>query len=192
MLSASLPTVGGPLAPKPVSNRTTLPPVRIAVTVKGLSILSGPMPAAVSAFLTSSSETFLTMASVTVRSTEPSCRLNTSMSPTLYFRLSAARCACAAPINDTGPLRPKTSAAAVLPRTRSRREISNMLLSLGYPARQRPSSVGERPCVFLHRGAGAIPQESCLETGMLPQCAAGPAKDSQESEPAGYLQTCGG
>ena len=54
MLSASLPTVAGPLPPKPVSNSMTLPPVRIAVTVKGLSILSGPMPAAVSAFLTSS------------------------------------------------------------------------------------------------------------------------------------------
>ena len=56
----------------------------------------------------------------------PSCRLNTSMSPTLYLRLSAARCACAAPMNDTGPLSPNTSAAPALPRTRSRREISNM------------------------------------------------------------------
>ena len=62
MLSASLPTVAGPLPPKPVSNRMTLPPVRIAVTVKGLSNLSGPMPPAVSAFLTSSSEAFLTIA----------------------------------------------------------------------------------------------------------------------------------
>ena len=59
MLSASLPTVGGPLPPKPVSNSTTLPPVLIAVTVNGLSNLSGPMPPAVSAFLTSSSEAFL-------------------------------------------------------------------------------------------------------------------------------------
>ncbi len=90
MLSASLPTVAGPLPPKPVSNSTTLPPVRIAVTVKGLSILSGPMPAAVSAFLTSSSEAFFTMPSVTARSMLPSCRLKTSMSPTLYLRLSAA------------------------------------------------------------------------------------------------------
>ena len=40
----------------------TLPPVRIAVTVKGLSILSGPMPAAVSAFLTSSRAAFFTIA----------------------------------------------------------------------------------------------------------------------------------
>ena len=45
MLSASLPTVGGPLPPKPVSTSTTLPPVLIAVTVNGLSNLSGPMPA---------------------------------------------------------------------------------------------------------------------------------------------------
>ena len=64
MLSASLPTVGGPLPPKPVSNSTTLPPVLIAVTVNGLSNLSGPMPPAVSAFLTSSSEAFLTKPSV--------------------------------------------------------------------------------------------------------------------------------
>ena len=35
---------GAPLPPKPVSNRITLPPVLIAVTVKGLSNLSGPMP----------------------------------------------------------------------------------------------------------------------------------------------------
>ena len=68
MLSASLPTVGGPLPPKPVSNSTTLPPVRIAVTVKGLSNLSGPIPPAVSAFLTSSIEAFLTKPSLRTRS----------------------------------------------------------------------------------------------------------------------------
>ena len=70
----------------------TLPPVRIAVTVKGLSILSGPMPRGGQRLLdVVEAEAFLTMASVTVRSMLPSCRLNTSMSPTLYLRLSAAR-----------------------------------------------------------------------------------------------------
>src|SRR5689334_3595875 len=164
MLEANLPTVGGPLAPKPVSNRITLPPVRIAVTVKGLSILSGPMPAAVNAFLTSSREAFLTIASVTARSIEPSCRLNTSMSPTLYFRLSAARCACAAPMNETGPFSPKTSAAPALPRTRSRREISNIALPpcliLIDPSPIGPHLSQERPHRLLPRSNGSIPQGS--------------------------------
>src|SRR5690349_11299059 len=172
MLEANLPTVGGPLAPKPVSNRITLPPVRIAVTVKGLSILSGPMPAAVNAFLTSSREAFLTIASVTARSIEPSCRLNTSMSPTLYFRLSAARCACAAPMNETGPFSPKTSAAPALPRTRSRREISNIALPpclilidpspIGAPSFARaPAPVATPQQRFYSAGVGGRRQASC-------------------------------
>src|SRR5262245_35026904 len=67
------------------------------------------------------------------RSAPPSCRLKTSMSPTLYFRLSAARWACAAPMKDTGPLSPNTKPAPKPARTRSRRETSNMLSSWGCP-----------------------------------------------------------
>src|SRR5262249_12337658 len=84
--------------------------------------------------------------------------------PTLYLRLSAARCACAAPMNETGPFSPKTSAAPALPRTRSRREISNIALPpclvLVDPSPTGPSSFGEHPHRLLPRGDVSIRQGS--------------------------------
>src|SRR5262245_63389804 len=55
------------------------------------------------------------------------------MSPTLYFRLSAARWAWAAPMKVTGPLRPNSKPAPAPARTRSRRETSNMFSSWDGP-----------------------------------------------------------
>ena len=125
------PAVGASWAPVPESNSTSLPLVRMAVTVKVIGTCASVSPPAFSAAFTSSSEAFLTKAGSCAFSQTPSYIWMTSMSPTLNLtKPLSAFCASAGVRNSSGPSRPKAAAAAVAEITKPRREILCMMSSL--------------------------------------------------------------
>ena len=119
-----LPAVGASCAPVPELNSTSLPLVRIAVTVKGIGTCASVRPPALSAALVSSSVAFLMNFSSCAFSQMPSYIWMTSMSPTLNLTTSwAAFCANAGVKNSSGPSSPNAAPAAAVEITKPRREM---------------------------------------------------------------------
>ena len=125
------PAVGASWAPVPESNSTSLPLVRMAVTVNVIGTCASVSPPAFSAAFTSSSEAFLTKPGSCAFSQTPSYIWMTSTSPTLNLtKPLSAFCANAGVRNSSGPSRPKAAAAAVAEITKPRREMLCMMSSL--------------------------------------------------------------